>query len=246
MARLNSPELALYEQGVLARLADVEVGYDGTPVLDGVTLDLQRGQVVFVTGPTSAGKTTLTHLLRLALPPRQGEVVILGSNVARLSGRARAKLKRRIGYVAENPVFVEEWTGVENITLSLRLAGRRSRDFADDVRELTEFVGLGIAAEEQVGRLSGAARRKVAIARALAAKPEILLADDPTAGMSPDAGRRIVRLLGEMRRVGAAVVIATQDETLVDCIAGATHYRIERGHLRRVSEDAEVEAEAYR
>jgi cell division transport system ATP-binding protein len=95
-----------------------------------------------------------------------------------------------------------------------------------------------------VEKLSAAERHRAAIARALAAKPDLILADDPTAGMSPGDGRRIVRLLAEMRRVGASVVIASQDETLADA-APINHWRIDRGRLSAVSRVASAAAEAF-
>jgi cell division transport system ATP-binding protein len=125
--------------------------------------------------------------------------------------------------------------------MPLKLSGARASDYHEDVRELVDFVGLSGASELPVEKLSGAERRRAALARALAGKPDLILADDPTAGMSPGDGRRIVRLLGEMRRVGAAVVIATQDETLADC-APMLRWRIERGRLTPVDEGAPVEA----
>src|SRR5690606_1821712 len=107
---------------------------------------------------------------------------------------------------------------------------KKPREYADDVRELVDFVGIGEAADLPVEKLSGAERRRAAIARALAAKPHLILADDPTAGMSPADGRRVVKLLAEMRRVGAGVVIASQDESLGEC-APMNVWRIERGRL---------------
>jgi len=153
-------------------------------------------------------------------------------------------VKRRIGYVAENPVFVEQWSAFDNIAMPLRLIGLKRRDYDRDVRELVDFVGLADAAMLPVEKLSGAERRRAAIARALAAKPELILADDPTAGMSPGDGRRIVRLLAEMRRVGAGVVIASQDETLADC-APILRWRIDRGRLAQIDSAAPADAEAY-
>src|SRR5262249_14385448 len=142
------------------------------------------------------------------------------------------------------PSFVEQWSAFENIALPLRLQGRKARDFVDDVRELVDFVGLGAAADQPAGQLSGAERRRAAIARALATKPDLILADDPTAGMSIEAGRRIVRLLAEMRRVGAGVVIASQDETLADCMP-CWCWRLELGRLSPAGESVES-AEALR
>lgn len=235
MARPNSIDQDLFARGVLVRLAGVDSGYaTAANVLQQLQFEARTGEVALVTGPAAAGKTTFVHLLRLALPPRSGRASILGADAGRISGVARARLKRRIGYVAENPVFVEQWSAFENIALPLRLSGRRPRDFADDVRELVDFVGLGGAADLPIERLSGAERRRAAIARALATKPALILADDPTGGMSPSDGRRTVRLLAEMRRVGAGVVITSQDDTLADAGPNIQHWRIERGRLQSV------------
>lgn len=230
MARPNRSDLDLFERGILVRLTQVDTGYRTGDVLRGVEFEVNAGEVALVTGPAAAGKTTLIHLLRLALTPHAGRAVILGADANRLRETWRAKLKRRIGYIAENPTFVEGWSAFENIALPLKLTGRRARDYADDVRELVDFVGLGAAADLTTDRLSGAQRRLAAIARALAAKPDLVLADDPTAGMSPADGRRTVRLLSEMRRVGAAVVITSQDESLAD-VAPTSSWRLERGRL---------------
>jgi cell division transport system ATP-binding protein len=241
MARPFNPDLELFERGVFVRLTGVDAGYGPATVLVGVDFEVRSGEVAIITGPAAAGKTTLTHLLRLALTPRDGRAVILGVDTARASPSVRARVKRRIGYVGENPVFIEHWSAYDNIAMPLKLTGMKAADYAHDVRELVDFVGLGGASDLAVEKLSGAERRRAALARALAAKPNLILADDPTAGMSPGDGRRIVRLLGEMRRVGAAVVIATQDETLADC-APMDRWRIERGRLTRVAEDAAAEA----
>jgi cell division transport system ATP-binding protein len=244
MARPNSPDYDLFERGILARLSGVDSGYGPTTVLRGVDFEARAGEVALVTGPAAAGKTTLTHLLRLALPVRAGRAVILGVDVGKASARTRAHVKRRIGYVAENPTFVEQWTAFDNIAMPLRMMGKKPREYADDVRELVDFVGLGDAADLTIEKLSGAERHRTAIARALAAKPDLILADDPTSGMSPSDGRRVVRLLAEMRRVGAGVVIVSQDETLADA-APIIRWRIERGRVTRVDHAAPEEAEAF-
>jgi cell division transport system ATP-binding protein len=244
MARPISPEQSLLDRGILVRLTGVNAGYGASTVLVDIHFEARAGEVSLVTGPAAAGKTTLMHVLRLALPPRAGRAVILGADVGKASARTRARVKRRIGYVAENPVFVEQWSAFDNVAMPLRMGGRKVRDYADDVRELVDFVGLGEAADLPVERLSGAERRRAAIARALAGKPDLILADDPTAGMSPADGRRIVRLLAEMRRVGAGVVIASQDESLAEC-APILRWRIEQGRLSPADHPAPEEAEAF-
>ncbi|MCX7356944.1 MAG: ATP-binding cassette domain-containing protein [Alphaproteobacteria bacterium] len=239
-----SIETDLFERGVLVRLSNVDAGYGASTVLMGVDFEARAGEVNLITGPAAAGKTTFTHLLRLALPPRSGRSVILGADVMRARSRDIAEVKRRIGYVAENPVFIEQWSTFDNVAMPLRMLGQKPREYSNDVRELVDFVGLGGAAELPVEKLSGAERRRAAIARALAAKPNLILADDPTAGMSPADGRRIVRLLSEMRRVGAGVVIASQDDTLSD-VAPMWVWRIDRGRISQPEQTEAADAEAY-
>lgn len=245
MARPNNPDFELYKSGTLIRLTGVDAGYGAATVLLSIDFEARAGEVALINGPAAAGKTTFTHLLRLALPPRSGRAVILGADIGRASARARANVKKRIGYVAENPVFIEQWTAFDNIAMPLRMGGQKPREYTDDVRELVDFVGLGHAADLRIEKLSGAERRRAAIARALAGKPELILADDPTANMSPADGRRVVRLLAEMRRVGAGVVIASQDESLAEC-APMQRWGIERGRLSRLDYAAPEEAEAFK
>src|SRR5690606_768815 len=123
MARVNTPEQDLFERGILVRLSGVDAGYGAATVLFGLDFEARSGEVALITGPAAAGKTTFTHLLRLALPPRSGRAVILGADVGRARPRTLAALKRRIGYVAENPTFVEQWTAYDNIAMPLRMQG---------------------------------------------------------------------------------------------------------------------------
>ncbi len=244
MARSNPVDIDLYERGAVVRFAGVDAGYGAATVLVGVDFEARAGEVSLVTGPAAAGKTTFMHLLRLALEPRSGRAVMLGVDIAKAGARTKANLKKRIGYVAENPVFVEHWSAFDNIAMPLRLMGQKPRDYDQDVQELVDFVGLGDAADLTIEKLSNAERRRVAIARALAAKPSLILADDPTAGMSPADGRRVVRLLTEMRRVGAAIVITSQDESLAD-VGPILRWRMDRGQLSRIGYEAADDAEDY-
>src|SRR5262245_42897289 len=119
MARTTSNELDLFARGLRVRLTQVDAGYGTAIVLMGIDFQARAGEVAFITGPAAAGKTTLTHLLRLALAPKSGQALIMGVDVARASGRERAAIKRRIGYVAENPVFVEHWSAFDNVAMPL-------------------------------------------------------------------------------------------------------------------------------
>jgi cell division transport system ATP-binding protein len=244
MPRTDKADQLLFESGVIVRLNGMDADYGADPVLHNVDFEIRSGETAIISGPTSAGKTSFLQVLRLALPPTEGQATILGADARRLNTPTRARLKRQIGYLAENPVFVEHWTAFDNIALPLRLAGMKPRDYEQDVEELVDFVGLGSAANAPAAHLSGAARRRAAIARALATKPSLLLADDPTAGMSPEGGRRMVRLLSEMRRVGAAVVIVSQDESLGEDVP-ASRWRLDRGRLSPQDISEPMNAEAY-
>jgi cell division transport system ATP-binding protein len=230
--------------GLTVRFEGVWTGYDGPDVLQDVDFEVATAEVAIVSGPTAAGKTTLLHMLRLALPPRAGHAIVLGENVGALTDQRRARLKRRIGYVAEEPTFAEDQDVASNVALPLRLARRKAADYAPDVHELLEFVGLASSAHELVGRLSFAERRRVAIARALACKPELILVDEPAAGLAPEAAHRTFRLLAEMRRIGAAVVIATQSEHLAAGL-DATHWRIAEGRIAPDPDAAYAHAESH-
>lgn len=240
MAQTYPVQHVVPQLGLIVRLDGVWAGYDGPDVLQDVDFQVAAGEAVIVSGPTAAGKTTLLHLLRLALPPRAGGAMILDEDVTRLNERRRAKLKRKVGYIGEEPTFIEDWSVFDNVALPLRVAKRRPADYEADVRELLAFVGLEGAAHDPTHRLSFAERRRVAIARALAGKPDLILADEPGAGLNVDGAMRTFRLIAEMRRVGAAVVIATQSPELADGL-DVSHWRIEEGRIGSLGGDNETE-----
>jgi cell division transport system ATP-binding protein len=232
MAQTYPIEHSVPQIGLIVRFEGLWTGYDGPDVLRDVGFQVAAGEVAVLSGPTAAGKTSLLHVMRLALPPRQGEASVLGEDIMRLSERRRARLKRQVGYIGEEPTFVEDWSVFDNVALPLRVAKRKPADYGPDVRELLTFVGLEDAANEPAGHLSFAERRRVAIARALAGKPDLILADEPGAGLNLDGAMRIFRLIAEMRRIGAGIVIATQSPEFADGI-DATHWHIEAGQVSR-------------
>jgi cell division transport system ATP-binding protein len=190
------------------RLEGATVGYDAGPdVLIGAAMDLKPGATAIVTGPSGAGKSTLLHLIRTALAPREGRVTLLGSDIARLSNASRAGLKRRIGYAAQEPQFLDDETLFDNVALPLNI-DPTSRQTGQDVMDLLGFLGLTRDAARPAGALSAGQRKLAALARALVARPDIVLADDPIAGVGAEAEPKVVRLLIELSRLGAAVIVA--------------------------------------
>jgi cell division transport system ATP-binding protein len=190
------------------RLEGVTVGYDSGPdVIIGATMDVRAASISVITGPSGAGKSTLLHLLRTALAPREGRVFLLRSDVAQLPRDVRTALKRRIGYAAQTPVFLEDETLFDNVALPLNL-DPASHQTAQDVMELLGFLGLNREAGRRARALSAGQRKLAALARALVAQPDIILADDPLAGVGAEAEARVTKLLTELSRLGAAVIVA--------------------------------------
>ena len=209
----------------------------GEDFLRGVTFEAQAGSVVSILGPAASGKSMLMEVLRLALPPSAGVARILSADATKLPYTQRARLKRRIGFMHQTPVLAEHLSAFDNVALPLRITGVKPESFSADVEELMSFVGLPENDTRPAHALSGSERRRVAAARAVVAQPRLVLADEPTAGLSADLAGRVMRLIVSMRRAGAAVVVATQDETLAASLAGP-HWRMNAGRIALVTSGA--------
>ena len=213
------------------QLAAVTAGYRGEDdVLRGVTLDLAPGATAIVNGPPGAGKSTLLHVLRAALAPREGQARLLGSDVATLPQRVRAALKRRVGYVAQTPALFEDASAFDNVAAPLKIAAAPEDRAAADVTDLLGYLGLVELAAKPARALSHVQRRLVAVARAFVVRPDIVIADEPLAGLGADAAGRVLRLLSEMARQRATVVIATQTPESFTALP-ARHWRLDGGRL---------------
>jgi cell division transport system ATP-binding protein len=201
----------------MVRFENVGMRYGvGREVLRDVNFTLEPGSFTFLTGPSGAGKTTLLKLVLMAEQPSRGIVSLFGSNLANLKRAELPPLRRRIGVVFQEFRLLDHLSAFDNVALPLRLAGRRVNDFRKDVEELLGWVGLGERLEDKPPTLSGGEQQRVAIARAVVAKPEILLADEPTGNVDPDIGERLIRLFVELNRFGTTVMIATHDRALIE------------------------------
>ena len=201
----------------MIRFDNVGLRYGGGPeILRDVTFHVLPGSFHFLTGPSGAGKTTLLRLLFMSLRPTRGLMFIFGENVAELSPGQRAGLRRRIGIVFQDFRLLEHLTTWENVALPLRVMGKRESDYRDDVTDLLHWVGLGERMNAYPEILSGGEKQRAAIARAVIARPELLLADEPTGNVDPAIGNRLLRLFVELNRLGTSVIIATHDYALME------------------------------
>lgn len=228
---LDGLRLVNYCERIVIRFENVGMRYGAGPeILRDVTFALEPGSFSFLTGPSGAGKSTLLKLLFLAERPSRGLVSLFGEDLALTSRADLPSLRRRIGVVFQEFRLLNHLSVFDNVALPLRIAGKRSGDYAKDVEELLTWVGLGNRIEAKPPTLSGGEQQRVAIARAVVAKPDLLLADEPTGNVDPDIGRRLIRLFVELNRFGTTVMIATHDRALVESTP-ARELRLVDGNL---------------
>ncbi|THD82645.1 MAG: ATP-binding cassette domain-containing protein [Phenylobacterium sp.] len=188
---------------------------DGPQVLRDLDFMLKPGSFHFITGPSGAGKTTLLRLISLAARPSQGRLEVFGQDVSRLTPKTRPALRRRIGVVFQELLLLDHLSVFDNAALPLRISGRRAPNYRNDVAELLSWVGLGGRMDSMPETLAGGEKQRLAIARAVVNRPEILLADEPTGNVDHEMALRLFRLFVELNRLGATVLIATHDQDLV-------------------------------
>ena len=184
-------------------------------VLRDVTFTVEQGSFHFITGASGAGKSSLLKLIYLAEKPSRGRIEMFGRDVVRMPAEERMKMRRRIGVVFQELRLLEHLTAFDNAALPLRIAGHKPQEYRADVAELLAWVGLKDRMGAYPSSLSGGEKQRLAIARAVVARPHILLADEPTGNVDNEAAMRILRLFSELNRLGTTVLVASHDEELV-------------------------------
>ena len=183
--------------------------------VDGIDLEVARGEAVAVMGPSGCGKSTLLHLLGGLDRPSAGELWLNGRRIDQLSERALAQLRRHdVGFVFQAYHLMEELTAQENVELPALLAGRTPREARRRAGQLLDQVGLGDRADHLPTGLSGGQRQRVAIARSLANDPVVVLADEPTGNLDSAATLEVLRLFEALHAAGLTLVVVTHDERI--------------------------------
>ena len=200
-------------RGLTMRLAS---GGRPLTILDGITLDVERGDAVAVIGPSGSGKSTLLGLIAGLDAPTGGTIVVGGLDITRLGESALARFRREtIGYVFQSYHLIPTLTAAENVAVPLELAGERR--IAARVRLLLEQVGLGDRGHHYPVQLSGGEQQRVALARAVALDPPLLLADEPTGNLDSATGASIIELLFTLNRErGSTLLLVTHDPALAE------------------------------
>ena len=193
-------------------------GHSGTDlhVLKGVDLTIDRGEFVFVTGASGAGKSTMLKLVYRAETVDDGRILFCGRDVARLTDDSVPFLRRNLGIVFQDFKIVPTWTVYENVAVALEVIGVASRIVRQRVNVALERVGLAGRGGDRAGVLSGGEQQRVAIARAIVGEPAMVLADEPTGNLDPALALDILGLFEEIHAEGTTVLFATHDRTLLD------------------------------
>ncbi len=216
----------------MIQLYHVSKSYNGAvKALSDITLKIDRGEFVFITGASGAGKTTLLKIMFGSEPPTDGQIIIDGRNYFRIPPREVPVLRRRIGFVFQDFKLLPDRTVFENVALSLKILGLRPSEVKKRVLKILSYVRLQHRANFRPLTLSGGEQQRVAIARALVKEPAILLADEPTGNLDPTLALEIIELFREVNNRGTTVVIATHDRTLIDRFSKRT-VELDRGRLR--------------
>jgi cell division transport system ATP-binding protein len=202
------------------------------PALDGVTLEIDKGEFVFLIGASGSGKSSVLRLLLREDAPTKGNVIVNGKDIAKLPGRKIPELRRGIGCVFQDFRLLPKKTVFENVAFALEVINKSQRAIKRSVPEVLEMVGLDGKAHRYPNELSGGEQQRVAIARAFVNRPLVLLADEPTGNLDPDTSQGIMGLLERINRKGTTIVMATHDNNIVDAMRRRV-IELDLGHIIR-------------
>ncbi|MEY3362361.1 MAG: hypothetical protein RL531_2080 [Actinomycetota bacterium] len=217
----------------MIRFENVSKVYKGDVVaLDDVSLEIGKGEFVFLVGPSGSGKSTFLRLLLRDEVASSGRIVVAGRDIASLSNWKVPQLRRNIGTIFQDFKLLPSKTVYENVAFAAEVIGRPRAAIRSQVPQILELVGLNEKADRFPNELSGGEQQRVSIARAFVNRPLILLADEPTGNLDPDTTDGIMRLLDRINRTGTTVVMATHDQQMVDRMRRRV-IELAHGHLAR-------------
>jgi cell division transport system ATP-binding protein len=200
------------------RLDHVSKVYEQNNVvaLDDVSIDIKKGEFVFLVGPSGSGKSSMLKLLTREIKPTKGRIWVAGKELNSLSNWKVPYLRRNIGHIFQDFKLLPNKTVYENVAFALEVIGRPRNVVAQQVPQILELVGLKDKTDSRPDQLSGGEQQRVSIARAFVNRPLILLADEPTGNLDPATSVGIMRLLDRINRTGTTVLMATHDQSIVD------------------------------
>lgn len=225
----------------MIRFEDVSKRYPGGhEALQHLSIEVERGEMVFVTGHSGAGKSTLLKLIALIERPTNGQVIVDGRNTRRVSRRKIPAYRREIGMVFQDHRLLNDRPVFDNVALPLIIAGVGPREAGRRVRAALDQVGLLSKEKQRPVTLSTGEQQRVGIARAIVTRPKLLIADEPTGNLDPDLSFEVMRIFRRFNEVGVTVVIASHDIALIDRM-GCRRIALEKGRLQSEDEGNPVD-----
>ena len=189
---------------------------NGTVALNDVSLEIEKGEFVFIIGPTGCGKSTLIKVIYREEKPTDGEVFVGGVNVAKLKNRKVYKIRRKMGVVFQDFKLLEKLTVYENVAFALEIFGLKSSEIHKKVLKSLELVGLKGKAKNYPDELSGGEKQRVAIARAIVNGPKLLICDEPTGNLDEETSMEIMEVLKNVNEIGTTIIMVTHDTHIVE------------------------------
>ena len=214
----------------MIRLFNVSKKYNDATAVSGASMEVAKGEFVFLTGPSGAGKTTLLRMMLRQELPTEGQLIVNGRNVAALPESKVPDLRRSIGVVFQDFKLIQRKTALDNVAYVLNVAGVPRSEQRKKAYEALRGVGLNHKLSAYPHTLSGGEQQRVAIARAVVNEPTLLLADEPTGNLDPDLAVEIMRLFREINARGTTVLVATHDRDLIERMQRRTII-LERGSV---------------
>ena len=220
----------------MIRLANVSAEFSDTVAVKGITLEIEKGEFVCITGPTGAGKSTILKLLYMDLEPTSGRVTIEEFDSSSITRKQIPYLRRKVGMIFQDFRLLEDRNVYDNIAFALRATGYNRSDVKKMTSRILVHVDLNHRRNHMPEQLSGGEQQRVAIARALVVEPYVILADEPTGNLDPESSKSLLDVLVNIQQQGTSVIMATHDYALIEG-RGFRQIQLENGEIKNDSMD---------
>jgi cell division transport system ATP-binding protein len=218
----------------IIRMFHVHKNYGAKKALANITLDIPKNELLFISGPSGAGKTTLLKLLYLGEKVSEGQVLIEGINLSRISHKRIPFLRRKFGIIFQDYKLIASKTVFDNVAIVLEAIGKKRRFIEKKVKSILRTVGMEESLNSLPPSLSGGEQQRIAVARAVVGDPKIILADEPTGNLDEASADIILELLKRFHTRGATVIIATHDKELIRKTGGRVIH-LNQGYLQKIT-----------
>jgi len=212
----------------------VHKNYGAKKALANITLDIPKNELLFISGPSGAGKTTLLKLLYLGEKVSEGQVLIEGINLSRISHKRIPLLRRKFGIIFQDYKLIATKTVFDNVAIVLEATGKKRRFIEKKVKSILRTVGMEESLHSFPPSLSGGEQQRIAVARAVVGDPKVILADEPTGNLDEVSADIILELLKRFHTRGATVIIATHDKELIRKTGGRVIH-LNQGYMQKIT-----------